>query len=114
MMGLFVILIILGWVYERARKRNNLWLAKLMVAIGALFIGANVAMIIVDFVIAPVLLHNNRELRPYVAAPLMIISIVATYLWLMRATKLSAPKKEQSTTLDADLMEDKTDNERER
>src|SRR3954471_15789245 len=101
MIALLLVLFIVAWFYDRARRRRNNSLMNIFIGIGAFIIGGVIATVINDlFVIA--LAPENRNIKTVISIIVLIGSVWLTYRGLKRLLN-PAPKNVNSTTLDGDL-----------
>jgi hypothetical protein len=100
-LGLLIILLIVGWIYNRARRNGKESLLRIFVAVASFVAGMIISGFIVRYFLMDPLSGDNIVWLPIVAAPM-----TAGIIWLIYVLlkKVATPKKEiGNTPLDADI-----------
>ena len=100
-LGLLFLLMIVGWIYDRARRNGKDSFLKIFIGIAAVLIGLVVSSFVFRYFFLEYLTGDNITWLPLVAIP-----TTAGVIWLIYflLKKILTPKKEiENTPLDTDV-----------
>lgn len=106
--ALLMILVIGGYLFNRARNSRNTRLAKIIVGIASFFIAVALTNFLMD-ILRIALLGSYRNWHLYLAITLSIA--LAGLIYSIAIKKMLPPEQPKSGALDADLMQDRSDND---
>ena len=112
MIALLIVLFIVAWFYDRARRRKNSRLMNIFIGIGAFFIGLSIATFLSDLLMLLFFPTGEFPKMP-IRLVIAIISVWLTYQGL-KAILNPAPKIEKRNALDTDLTKSERYNKDER